>query len=89
VHVGSDWTVQCWTYPDQAPILNIHAATTAVAFSIAGDRVGAEAVKFARDLLRQVERFAAEAERLHAEQQAAERVHAEGKAAPDKAASVA
>jgi hypothetical protein len=89
VHVGTDGRVWCNTYADHAPILNVNVASTTVAFCIAGECVGAEAVEFARKLAREAERFAAEAERLHAGQQAAERVRAEVKAAQDKAESVA
>jgi hypothetical protein len=72
LHVGSrSWTA-CWEYPDHTPILNITAASTSVSVQLAQGPVGSEAVKFARDLLRGAERFAAEVERLHTEQQRAE-----------------
>jgi hypothetical protein len=66
VHVGSDWRVWCMTYPEQAPILTISVASTTVVFCLAGEQVGAEFAAFARELARGTDRFAAEAERLHA-----------------------
>jgi hypothetical protein len=76
LHVGSDSWTSCWEYPDHSPILHITAASTSVSVQVAQGPVGSEAVKFARDLLRGAERFAAEVERLHIDQQ-----QAEGKAA--------
>ena len=85
VHVGTDWTVRCNTYPGHAPILNIGAASTTVALCMAGEQPSAEFVQFARALADAAQQFAAEAERLHAETQAVERV----RAADSKAASEA
>ena len=76
LHVGSDSRTWCYDYPDHSPILQISAASTSVSVQLAQGPVGSEAVKFARDLLRGAERFAAEVERLHTQQQ-----QAEGKAA--------
>jgi hypothetical protein len=76
LHVGSDSWTSCYEYPDHSPILHILAASTSVSVQVAQGPVGSDAVKFARDLLRGAERFAAEVERLHTEQQ-----QAEGKAA--------
>jgi hypothetical protein len=70
LYVGSGSWTGCWEYPDHGPILHITAASTSVSVQLAQGPVGAEAVKFARDLLRGAERFAAEVERLHTEQQA-------------------
>ena len=42
VHVGTDWTVRCNTYPEHAPILNIGAASTTVALCMAGEQPSAE-----------------------------------------------
>jgi hypothetical protein len=89
VHVGMDGRVWCNTYADHAPILNVNAASTTVAFCIAGEGVGAEAAEFARKLAREAERFAAEVERLHDEHQAVERARAEIKAEQQKAESAA
>ena len=72
LHVGSDSWTGCWEYPDHSPILHITAAGTSVSVQLAQGPVGSEAVKFARDLLRGAERFAAEVERLHTERQQAE-----------------
>jgi hypothetical protein len=68
VHVGSDWTVRCNTYPDHTPILDVDAGGTAVAFCIRGRGAGQSAVEFARELVRQAQVFAAEVERMHAAQ---------------------
>jgi hypothetical protein len=76
LHVGPDSWTRCHAYPDHSPILHITAASTSVSVQLVRGPVGSEAVKFARDLLRGAERFAAEVERLHTEQQ-----QAEGKAA--------
>ncbi len=65
VHVGSDWSIWCSTYPAHSPILTIDAASTSIAFTIADERIGDQAVAFARDLVCKAERFAAEVERLH------------------------
>ena len=72
VHVGAGSSVRCSTYPDQSPILTIDAVSTAASLSIEGDRIGREAVEFARELAREAERFASEAGRLHTEQRAAD-----------------
>ena len=85
VHVGTDWTVRCNTYPEHAPILNIGAASTTVALCMAGEQPSAEFAAFARALADAAERFAAQAERLHAEHQAVERVRADSKAASEAA----
>ncbi len=50
------------------PDPDIDAASTSIAFTIADERIGDQAVAFARDLARKAERFAAEVERLHTEQ---------------------
>ncbi len=70
LHTGRDGRVWCCTYPDTAPILNITAASTTVVVCLGGEQISAEFVVFARELARGAERFAAEAERLHADQQA-------------------
>jgi hypothetical protein len=70
LHTGRDGRVWCCTYPDDAPILNITAASTTVVVCLGGEQVSAEFVAFARELASETERFAAEAERLHADQQA-------------------
>jgi hypothetical protein len=70
LYVGTDWQVQCSTYPASTPILTIDAGRSAMSVSITPmKRIGAEAVAFARELARQAALFAAECERLHAAQQ--------------------
>ena len=67
MHVGTDWYVQCSTYPDTTPILSVDAGNCGVSVSIASRaHITAEAVAFARELAREAARFAANCERLHA-----------------------
>jgi hypothetical protein len=69
LHIGSDWQVRCSTYPDTPPILSVGGWHMEIAVSIADrQRVSAEAVAFAQELTRQAAVFAADCERLHAEQ---------------------
>jgi hypothetical protein len=69
LHVGTDWHVQCSTYPETTPILSMDAGHSGISVSIAGRApIGAEAVALARELAREAERFAAECERLHTAQ---------------------
>jgi len=71
VHVGADWQVRCSAYPREAPILTVDAGCSSVTVTIAGRGApGEPGVAFARDLAAQAARFAAECERLHAQQQA-------------------
>ena len=81
LHTGRDGRVWCCTYPDSAPILNITAATTTVAVCLGGKQISDEFLAFARELARGAEKFAAEAERLHAEHQAVQAVREDSKAA--------
>ena len=76
VHVGADWWVWCSTYPARTPILNIDAGPLGVVFNLRDDKADERAVEFARALVTEAQRFAAEVERLHTERQ-----QAEGKAA--------
>jgi hypothetical protein len=64
--VGADWRVYCHAYDDQTPILDIDAGSSSVAISTRGRTAGKAAVEFARALLSEVQRFAAEVERMHA-----------------------
>jgi len=67
LHVGTDWQVRCNSYQHTTPILTIDAGRCGVSLSIAGcTQITAEAVTFARELVRQAATFAAECERLHA-----------------------
>ena len=69
LHVGTDWYVVCHTYPDTTPILNIDAGATGISVTPASRKlITAEAVAFARALARHAALFAADCERLHAEQ---------------------
>jgi hypothetical protein len=71
VHVGADWRVTCSTYPARTPILDIDAGPVCVALSIRADGADERAVQFARALVAEAQRFAAEVERLYTEQRQA------------------
>jgi hypothetical protein len=66
VHVGSDWRLWLTPRQDATPILDIDAGTTSVCVSIRTGTPGADVLAFARELLRTVQAFTAEVERLHA-----------------------
>jgi hypothetical protein len=69
VHLGEDWQVACHAHNWSTPILVISAGSASVDITIAGrDSMPASGVEFARELVRQAERFAVECERLHAAQ---------------------
>jgi hypothetical protein len=69
VQVGADWQVRWLPVPKQAPVLDIDAGETQVTVGIAGREIRASAVEFAAELARAVSQFAAEVERLYADQQ--------------------
>jgi len=71
-HVGADWRVRCSTYPDQTPILGIDAGSAVLSITPRSKDADEAAVEFARALVREVQAFAAEIERLHAEPAAAD-----------------
>jgi hypothetical protein len=66
MHLGEDWWTFLSTYDDHTPILDISCGWTTVSLSIAERKTGA-AVRFARELASQAAKFAAEVERLHAQ----------------------
>ena len=68
MYAGEDWWTFLSTYPDHTPILDISCGSTTVSLSIADRRTGAAAVEFARELADKAARFAAEVERLHAQE---------------------
>ena len=67
LHVGQDWWTFLSTYDDHSPILDIAAGSTTVTVCFDGSPVTASAVEFARELADKAARFAAEIERLHAQ----------------------
>jgi hypothetical protein len=69
VYVGTDWRVDCHAYPDSTPILSINVGTARLTVSPQTREATEAAVRFARELARQAERFAAEVERIHALQE--------------------
>jgi hypothetical protein len=67
LHVGADWHTFLSTYDDHTPILDIAAGSTSVTFSIADRKADDGALEFARELANRAAQFAAEVERLHAQ----------------------
>jgi hypothetical protein len=67
VYVGDGWTVLCHHYPGKTPILSVDAGESALTVSIKGRNADQSAVDFARALLKQVQAFTADIERLQAE----------------------
>ena len=68
LHVGADWWTFLNTYDEHSPILDVAAGSTTVTFTIADRKVDDSALEFARELASQAAQFAAEVERLHAQQ---------------------
>ena len=68
LHVGQDWWTFLNTYDDHSPILDVAAGSTTVTVTIADRKAGDSALEFARELASQAAGFAAEVERLHAQQ---------------------
>jgi hypothetical protein len=67
-HIGTDWRAVCHTYDDRAPILAVDAGTCSVSFYLVGSGTDKAAVEFARSLAHEAQAFAAEIERLSAEE---------------------
>ena len=78
-HVGADWHVRCSTYAGTTPILSVDGGPSALAITTRGRKADQAAVEFARELVREAQRFADEMERKHAAQ-------LDGAASSDKAA---
>jgi hypothetical protein len=68
LHVGADWWTFLNTYDDHSPILDVAAGSTTVTVSIADRKIDDSALAFARELASRAAQFAAEVERLHAQQ---------------------
>jgi hypothetical protein len=69
LHAGPDASVHCGTYTHgPLPNLSVHGRGVTMTLYLAGEVIDAGHVRFARDLVTQVQRFAAECERLHAVQ---------------------
>ncbi len=67
LHVGGDWWTFLSTYDEHSPILDVAAGSTTVTFSIADRKADDSALEFVRELASQAAQFAAEVERLHAQ----------------------
>lgn len=70
VHVDGDWRVDCYEYPARMPILTIYAGSGRLTLSLADGEASGSSAEFARELAVKVAKFAAEAERIRAEQEA-------------------
>ena len=69
MQVGADWQVRCVPITKRTPVLDIDAGETEISVGIAGQEIRASAVEFAAELARAASQFAAEVERLYADQQ--------------------
>jgi hypothetical protein len=81
VCIGTDWQIYCHAYPGSTPILSIRTGAASLDVSAMDRKATEAAVRFARELARQVQRFAAETERICALQQEGNGKAAEGTAA--------
>jgi len=68
LYAGQDWWTFLSTYEDHTPILDISCGSTTISVSVADRKTGAAAVEFARELAAKAAKFAAEVERLHADE---------------------
>ncbi len=69
VHAGPDAWARCGTYTNGSlPNLSVAGGGVNMTLYLAGEVIDAGHVRFARDLVTEVQRFAAECERLHAAQ---------------------
>lgn len=68
LYVGADSWVTCHHYGDKTPILVIDAAGISASISVKGRDASESALQFARALAHHAQAFAADVERLHAEQ---------------------
>ncbi len=60
LYIGEDWWTFLSTYQDHTPILDISCGSTTMSLSIADRKTGAAAVRFAREMVGRVAKFAAE-----------------------------
>jgi len=70
LQASTDAQVQCYTYADSGPILSVDAGRLYLTISAGHKAVPASGVTFARTLVREAQRFAAECERVHGDGQA-------------------
>jgi hypothetical protein len=68
LYVGADTWVACHHYPAKTPILVVDVPGMSVSISVRGREATESALAFARSLAQHAQAFAAEVERLHAEQ---------------------
>ncbi|WP_322750192.1 MULTISPECIES: hypothetical protein [unclassified Frankia] len=64
VHVGSEWSVRCFTYPDERPILALDTPGAHLAVSVKDCTVTADHVDFAYALVKAANDYLIECERL-------------------------
>jgi hypothetical protein len=86
LYVRADSRVTCHHYPGKNPILAIDTGASSLLISVAGRDASDSVIEFTRDLVRSVQEFATDMERLHAAQHADARSTEGAPAATDKAA---
>ncbi|WP_131784179.1 hypothetical protein [Protofrankia symbiont of Coriaria ruscifolia] len=64
VHVGSDWSARCFTYPDERPILVLDTPRACLSISAASGTVTANHLDFAHALVQAANDYLIECERL-------------------------
>ncbi|KLL09517.1 hypothetical protein FrCorBMG51_24380 [Protofrankia coriariae] len=64
VHVGSDGSARCFTYPHERPILAVDADHTHLSLSVTDGVVTVDHLAFARALVRAATDYLGECERL-------------------------
>ncbi len=64
VYVGSEWSVRCFTYPDERPILSLDTPGGGLSVSAMGGTVTADHVDFAYALVKAANDYLIECERL-------------------------
>ncbi|WP_239341066.1 hypothetical protein [Frankia sp. CiP3] len=81
LHVGSDWSVRCLTYPDERPILALNTPGAHLSLSTADGIMTADHIDFAHALVQAANDYLIDCERL-----VLDRVAAEVKTGPVRAA---
>ncbi len=64
VYVGSEWSVRCFTYPDERPILSLETPGGGLSVSAMGGTVTADHVDFAYALVKAANDYLIECEAL-------------------------
>ncbi|WP_239406149.1 hypothetical protein [Frankia sp. Cj3] len=64
VHVGSDWSARCYTYPDTRPILALDTGRVHLDISAAGGAVTTDHIEFAHALVQAANDYLIDCERI-------------------------